>query len=171
MTANDFVLDTKVVVTNDLHHLHGQKGVITSGGWTRMGDGSLRSIDHRDLDVDYGPDCEACDGNIEAAHVDGCGWVEAHRPQTEITLQLNDATMVRHTTDPDLSDLYDAGWVKVSTDALSSLVRLDYAEAAARFGATAGALLALTADAFPDVLREAFTAARKALDEFEAVQS
>jgi hypothetical protein len=36
-------------------------------------------------------------------------------PSTEITLQLNDATIIRHTTDPDLSDLYDAGWVKVPT--------------------------------------------------------
>jgi len=33
---------------------------------------------------------------------------------TEITLQLNDAVIVRHTTDPDLLDLYDMGWVKVS---------------------------------------------------------
>lgn len=88
-----------------------------------------------------------------------------------ITLQLNDATIVRHTTDPDLSDLYDAGWVKVSTDAIPSLVRLDYAEAAARFGASADALLTLTADVAPDALHEAFAAARTALDEFEAVQS
>jgi hypothetical protein len=36
-------------------------------------------------------------------------------PSTAITLQLNDATIIRHTTDPDLSDLYDAGWVKVPT--------------------------------------------------------
>lgn len=88
-----------------------------------------------------------------------------------ITLQLNGATIIRHTTDPDLSDLYDAGWVKVSTDAIPSLARLDYAEATARFGATSDALLALTADASPDALREAIAAARKALDEFEAVQS
>lgn len=36
---------------------------------------------------------------------------------SQIILHLDGASMVRHTTDPDLPDLYDAGWVKVSPTA------------------------------------------------------
>jgi len=42
----------KVVVTEPMHHLRGEKGEIAMGGWTRLADGSLKSIDHRDLALD-----------------------------------------------------------------------------------------------------------------------